>query len=424
VKIPENVCFEQQADWGGLWNYTWRTGLDRNGEPVHGSMYRHLWSNGPKECLEFADYSFDQHFGRPIPSYPPREVLFDYIKGRAERSGIRKYIEFGTVARWVTYCEETGKFTVAVERLADNTTREETFDRLIVASGHFSTPNVPHFEGIEEFPGRVLHAHDYRNPDEFKGQRLLMIGSSYSAEDIGLQCFKHGAKSVTFTYRTAPMGFDWPEGMREVPLLERLEGGRAHFKDGSSDVFDAIILCTGYLHTFPFLEDRLRLETHNRLFPPGLYKGVIWKDQPQLAYLGMQDQYYTFTMFDAQAWYVRDVILGRIPLPSTQDMEADIAAWLQREEALDGPFDDVDFQTDYIRDLVQPTDYPTFDLDAVARYFKRWLGEKEEDIVGYRDEAYASVLTGTKASRHVRPWYEELDDSAENFLRPRKRKAS
>lgn len=82
AEMPEVVCFEKQADWGGMWNYTWRTGLDEHGEPVHGSMYRYLWSNGPKECLEFADYSFDEHFGRPISSYPPREVLWDYIQGR------------------------------------------------------------------------------------------------------------------------------------------------------------------------------------------------------------------------------------------------------------------------------------------------------------------------------------------------------
>ncbi len=73
--VPEIVCFEKQSDWGGLWNYTWRTGLDQYGDPVHGSMYRYLWSNGPKECLEFADYTFDEHFGKPIPSFPPREVL-------------------------------------------------------------------------------------------------------------------------------------------------------------------------------------------------------------------------------------------------------------------------------------------------------------------------------------------------------------
>ena len=84
AKIPEIVCFEKQDDWGGLWKYTWRTGLDEYGEPVHCSMYRYLWSNGPKECLEFADYTFEEHFGKPIPSYPPRAVLWDYIKGRVE----------------------------------------------------------------------------------------------------------------------------------------------------------------------------------------------------------------------------------------------------------------------------------------------------------------------------------------------------
>ena len=39
-----------------------------------------------------------------------------------------------------------------------------------------------------------------------------------------------------------------------------------------------IILCTGYLHHFPFLEDNLKLKTHNRLYPPKLYKGVAWQD--------------------------------------------------------------------------------------------------------------------------------------------------
>lgn len=33
-KIPDIVCFEKQSDWGGMWNYTWRTGIDEYGEPV------------------------------------------------------------------------------------------------------------------------------------------------------------------------------------------------------------------------------------------------------------------------------------------------------------------------------------------------------------------------------------------------------
>ena len=82
--VLQVVCYEKQSNWGGLWNYTWRTGNDEHGEPIHGSMYRYLWSNGPKEALEFPDYTFEDHYGRAIPSFPPREVLFDYLQGKSQ----------------------------------------------------------------------------------------------------------------------------------------------------------------------------------------------------------------------------------------------------------------------------------------------------------------------------------------------------
>ena len=94
----------------GLWNYTWRTGLDEHGEPVHGSMYRYLWSNGPKECLEFADYTFEEHFGKPIASYPPRAVLWDYIKGRVEKAKVRKWVRFNSPVRMVEWNKKKKKF--------------------------------------------------------------------------------------------------------------------------------------------------------------------------------------------------------------------------------------------------------------------------------------------------------------------------
>ena len=120
AEIPEVVCFEKQADWGGLWNYTWRTGLDEYGEPVHGSMYRYLWSNGPKEGLEFADYSFEEHFGKQIASYPPRAVLFDYIQGRVQKANVRDWIRFRTPVRQVSYDDASGTFSVRVHDLVND----------------------------------------------------------------------------------------------------------------------------------------------------------------------------------------------------------------------------------------------------------------------------------------------------------------
>ncbi|MEL6266129.1 MAG: NAD(P)/FAD-dependent oxidoreductase, partial [Pseudomonadota bacterium] len=178
--IPEIVCFDKQADWGGLWHYNWRTGSDAHGEPMHGSMYRALWSNGPKECLEFADYSFEAHFGRAIPSFPPRPVLHDYITGRSARAGVRDWIRFETVVRMVE--PEGDGFTVTTEHLPTRTVTTEVFDRVIVATGHFSTPNIPDFEGIDTYAGRVMHAHDFRDARAHAGQDILIVGASYSAE--------------------------------------------------------------------------------------------------------------------------------------------------------------------------------------------------------------------------------------------------
>jgi trimethylamine monooxygenase len=416
VDIPELVCFEKQSDWGGLWNYNWRAGTDEFGEPVHGSMYRYLWSNGPKECLEFADYSFEEHFGRPIPSYPPRAVLHDYIMGRVEKAGMRQYVRFNTVVRWVDYDESIGKFHVTTKDLKSDALTTETFDFVVVASGHFSTPNVPHFPGIEVFPGRVMHAHDFRDANEFVGKNLLVIGSSYSAEDIASQCYKYGAKTITFSYRSKPLNFKWPDCFTVKPLLTHLDGKVAHFKDGSSTEVDAIILCTGYLHHFPFLPDSLRLKTHNRMNPAHLYKGIFWQGNPKLMYLGMQDQFFTFNMFDAQAWLARDGMLGTFELPSAAERQIDIDKWMELEGKITSAFDAIDFQTEYVRDLIRTTDYPMFDLDEVAALFKVWEHDKARDIMGYRDNSYKSIMTGNMAPTHHTPWLKALDDSFDAFI--------
>lgn len=418
AEIPEIVCFEKQANWGGLWNYTWRTGLDEYGEPVHGSMYRYLWSNGPKEGLEFADYTFEEHFGKQIGSYPPRAVMFDYIEGRVKKAGVRDWIRFRTPVRMVVHDAASGKFTVTAHDLLQDRTYSEVFDHVIVASGHFSTPNVPEFPGFDTFNGRILHAHDFRDAREFAGKDIVIVGTSYSAEDIGSQCWKYGCRSVTVSHRTAPMGYDWPENWKEVPILASVEGNTAHFSDGTSTHADAVILCTGYKHHFPFLPDDLRLKTRNRLAASDLYKGVVWARNPKLFYIGMQDQWYTFNMFDAQAWYARDVILGRLSVPEdAAERLADAARRQAAEEAISDSYGAIRYQGDYVQELIDLTDYPSFDITGANEAFFAWKKHKAKGIMTFRDNAYASVMTGTMAPLHHTPWKDALEDSMESYLR-------
>ena len=99
---------------------------------------------------------------------------------------------------------------------------------------------------MNSFPGIIMHSHDFRDAEEFRGKDVIVLGSSYSAEDVALQCNKYGAKSVTIGYRHNPMGFKWPDGMKEVHYLDKLDGKKAIFKDGTEQNADGVILCTGY----------------------------------------------------------------------------------------------------------------------------------------------------------------------------------
>ena len=413
--IPEVVAFDKQSDWGGLWNYSWRTGSDEFRDPIPNSMYRYLWSNGPKECLEFADYSFDEHFNKPIPSFPPREVLKDYIIGRAEKSELKKNVKFNTTVTSVS--SDGNGFNVSYKDKVEDKISTERFDNVVVATGHFSVPYIPEYKGMSSFPGRIMHSHDFRDAEEFRNKNVVVLGSSYSAEDVALQCHKYGAKSVTIGYRNNPMGFHWPEGMKEVHYMDRIEGNKAIFKDGTVQEMDALILCTGYLHHFPFLSEELKLKTHNRLYPPKLYKGVAWQDNPNLFYLGMQDQFHTFNMFDAQAWYVRDIIMNKISLPSNDEMEKDIKNWVSKEEALEDAHQMIDFQTDYCVDLCSSIDYPKIDFELIRKNFYEWEDHKEENILTYRDKSFPSPVTGTVGPSHHTTWLEAMDDSMQTYLK-------
>ena len=128
------------------------------------------------------------------------------------------------------------------------------------------------------------------------------------------------------------MGFKWPPQITERPLMTKIESSTIHFKDGTTAEVDDIILCTGYQYSFPFMEERLRLKSPNVLYPEGLYKAILWTSggNNKVLYVGALNAYYTFTMFDAQALWVVNCIMGKIKLPNQEAMESDMQTWIER----------------------------------------------------------------------------------------------
>lgn len=353
-EIPDIVVFEKQDEPSGLWNYTWRTGVDQYGEQVHSSQYRQLWSNGPKECLELADYSYDEHFGKAVPSYLPRVALRDYILGRVRKNKLlEKFdVRFNYVVRNVEDVKDGGHFKVRYENMNDRIDTTESFDQVIVAIGHFSVPNFPSYPGLNTFPGHVLHSHDFRDSKSYKNQRVVLIGSSYSAEDIALQLHKYGAKDMAISHRNKPMGYKWPSNIKEYPLLKKVEGNTVHFSDNQTYEADAIIFCTGYQYYFPFLPKHLRFDSPNSFYSEGLYKGIIFNDNPSIMFMAMQAQEFSLPMIDIQAFYLRDYVMGKIALPEKSERDADINQWHNRCISGSSVNHFLEFQRDFVVDLL------------------------------------------------------------------------
>lgn len=75
-------------------------------------MYQQLFSNAPKEVLEYPDYTFMDHFGKPVGSFPPRESCLKYILARFDKFQCSDWIKGNTAVKLVTYDDDTQKFTV------------------------------------------------------------------------------------------------------------------------------------------------------------------------------------------------------------------------------------------------------------------------------------------------------------------------
>lgn len=94
--------------------------------------------------------------------------------------------------------------------------------------------------------------------------------------------------------------------------------------------------------------------------------------------------------------------------------------WRKRKEALETDEDMIYFQGDCVLDLIADTDYPSFDVEGVNKTFMEWEHHKHEDIMGFHNNLYRSLMTGNMSPKHHTPWIDALDDSMESYLKNKK----
>ncbi|MGH3923739.1 MAG: SidA/IucD/PvdA family monooxygenase, partial [Pseudonocardiaceae bacterium] len=236
------------------------------------------------------------------------------------------------------------------------------------------------------FDGEISHSHDYRTPGPFTARRVLVVGSGQSAAEIATEvsrvaacCYmavRTGAHviprwiagapydasdveplnrmpwrllNMVYGRRVAaelgPLPPEWPsadsrvlEGVPIVssdlvpavrrgevaikPAVDRLQGDRVVFVDGSAERIDAIICATGYRISVPFLPSG-RLAASGRDVP--LYRRIV---PPALAglFLGgfVDAPGGLLPVVETQADWIAAAVTGRLSLPPPRRMWAAI----------------------------------------------------------------------------------------------------
>ncbi|KAL2597489.1 hypothetical protein GLYMA_11G153100v4 [Glycine max] len=201
------VVFEKSNHLGGTWSYDPRTdsdpvGLDPNREVVHTSLYRSLRTNLPRQLMGFLDYPFPNRNNGDPRTFPGHEEVLWFLNRFSDEFGLRGLTRFGSeVVRVELVSEKSDSWVVESRRNRDSVLTREVFGAVVVCTGHFTQPRLPTIPGIEKWPGYQIHSHNYRVPEPFQGQIVVVIGFASSAFDISREIAKV-AKEVHIATRS------------------------------------------------------------------------------------------------------------------------------------------------------------------------------------------------------------------------------
>lgn len=146
-------------------------------------------------------------FDSKIPRYPTRQQVVAYLEDYQKEFNINPI--FNTEAKSIR--KENGCWVTE--------TNNETFKSkyLIMATGAFGNPKSVCFEGIETFPGMILHSCKYKTGVDFKGQRVLVVGFGNSACEIAIDLYEQAA--IPCMSVRSPVNII-PRELAGIPILE------------------------------------------------------------------------------------------------------------------------------------------------------------------------------------------------------------
>ncbi len=250
--------------------------------------------------------------GLPFPGqpdrYPRRDEAVAYLRSYAAHFALP--IVTGAA---VVKVERVGRFFRVI------TTDKGCFRArtVVAATGFFGRPNMPDLPGQGQYRGQVLHAAEYRRPEPFRGQRVVVVGGGNAAVQIGVELAQAARVTLATRHpiRYLPQrilgqdihfwlklsGLDRTQWLDEQslpvfdtgkyqaaiaagrpdqrPMFERFSAEGLIWSDGRYEKVDAVIFATGYRPHLTYLAElgaldetgRARQRRGESTTVPGLY---------------------------------------------------------------------------------------------------------------------------------------------------------
>jgi cation diffusion facilitator CzcD-associated flavoprotein CzcO len=154
--IEDFVVLERADDVGGTWQANTYPGCQCD-------VPSHLYS-----------FSFE-----PNPSwtrtYSRQPEIWAYLRGCAERYGLRPHLRLGHELLGATWDEPSRRWLVETSR------GSFTAQLLIDATGPLSHPALPAIRGLRRFEGKIFHSARWDHEHDLTGERVAVIGTGASA---------------------------------------------------------------------------------------------------------------------------------------------------------------------------------------------------------------------------------------------------
>ncbi|KAM4641184.1 flavin-containing monooxygenase 3-like [Discoglossus pictus] len=200
------TCFEKSDNVGGLWNF-----MD-HAEDGRASIYRSVFTNACKEMMCYPDFPIPDEY----PNFMHNTVFLEYLRLYAKGFDLMRHIKFQTAVVSVKKRPDfttTGQWDVVTEK--DGKQKSAIYDAVLICTGHHVYPNLPlqSFPGIENFKGKYMHNRDYKEPAQYSGKNVLVVGLGNTGADIAVE-LSRSSKKVFLSTRSGSwiMSRVWDNG--------------------------------------------------------------------------------------------------------------------------------------------------------------------------------------------------------------------